>query len=337
MTTHHSTDIIIIGAGPVGLFTIFQAGMLKLRCHVIDTLEFAGGQCKALYPEKPIYDIPGHPHILAQDLIERLEQQATPFKPVYHLGQRAMTLTEHNGLWTVTTTAGTSVTAKAVIIASGCGAFGPNRPPLDDIAKYEGTSIFYMISKREFFRDKRVMIAGGGDSAADWAISLSEIAKRVTVVHRRNKFRCTPDSHEKLLRYAAEGKLDLAIPFQLHTLLGKGKQLTSVEICTMEGESRYVETDILLPFFGLALDIGSMEQWGLMLDNKRFVVDPTTMQTSKKNVFAVGDMAYYPNKLKLILTGFSEAAMACHTAHANLFPDQAIHFEYSTTSGIPEL
>lgn len=331
------TDIIIIGAGPVGLFTIFQAGMLKMKCHVVDTLEFIGGQCTALYPEKPIYDIPAHPHILAQDLIHQLEQQAAPFKPVYHLGEHATALSIQDEWLTLTTSKNSTIQAKAIIIAGGCGAFGPNRPPLDHIANYEGTSVFYMVGKRDAFKDKRIVIAGGGDSAVDWAISLSEIAARVTVVHRRDKFRCTPDSHEKLLKLAAAGKIDLAIPYQLHALDGKDKQLTGVIISHIDGSIKHIEADILLPFFGLAMELGPIAQWGLQLDKKHIVVDQSTMQTSQKNIFAVGDIAFYPHKLKLILTGFAEAATACHSARNSVFPDQESHFEYSTTSGIPQL
>ncbi len=335
MQTHHSTDIAIIGAGPVGLFAIFQCGMLKMRCHVVDTLEGIGGQCTALYPEKPIYDIPAFPSIEAADLITRLETQAAAFQPTYHLGQRVETLKKQDDGWQLTTSAGTVITAKAVIIAAGCGAFGPNRPPLAGIEEYEGKSIFYMVARKEAFRGKRIVIAGGGDSAVDWAISLADIASHIYVVHRRGKLRAAPESIYQLERLARErDDVELVIPYQLHGLEGAGGQLSAVNVATLEGEIRNLPADILLPFFGLSMELGPIGEWGLGLDMHHITVQPTTMQTNAEGIFAIGDIVTYPHKLKLILCGFSEAAMAAHAAYVHVYPDTALHFEYSTSKGV---
>ncbi|MBI1274875.1 SidA/IucD/PvdA family monooxygenase [bacterium] len=335
---HHTTDITIIGAGPVGLFAIFEAGMLKMRCHVVDTLDFTGGQCTALYPEKPIYDIPGHPKIDAAELINQLELQAAPFAPTYHLGQQVMGLKqEASGEWTVTTSKGVSITSKAVIIAAGCGAFGPNRPPMEGIEQYEGHSVFYMVKSREAFRDKRVVIAGGGDSAVDWAISLAELAESVQLVHRRPKFRAAPESVSRLDELTKSGKVEMVVPYQLHALEGSGTQISSVIVRTLEGEDRKLEADALLPFFGLAMELGPIADWGLNLEKHHIGVNQTTLETNKKGIFAIGDIAHYPGKLKLILCGFSEAAMAAHAAREVAYPGEVLHFEYSTTKGISGL
>ena len=330
----HETDIAIIGAGPVGLFSIFEAGMLKMKTHVIDTLEMAGGQCAALYPEKPIYDIPAHPAIEAQVLVDKLREQAEPFSPVYHFGQQVVKLEKTPRGFALETSAGTAINAKAVIIAAGCGAFGPNRPPLGGLEAYEGTSVFYMVAQREKFRGKRIVIAGGGDSAVDWAISLSELAEHIYFVHRRPKFRAAPESVSKLEALVAAGKVEMVVPYQLHRLEGAGGQLERVVVATMEGEEKALEADTLLPFFGLAMELGPIAEWGLNLHLSHINVEQATAQTSVPGIFAVGDIAHYPGKLKLILCGFSEAAMACHAAHAIVHPDVALHFEYSTSKGV---
>lgn len=333
--TTHETDIVIIGAGPVGLFTIFEAGMLKMRCHVIDALEFIGGQCTALYPEKPIYDIPAHPAINAEDLIANLEKQAEPFTPVYHLGQVVEKVEkDDNGTFTLTTSKNTVIKCKAVIIAAGSGAFGPNRPPLENIEEYEdGKSVRYMVGRRKEFLDKNVVIAGGGDSAVDWAISLAYIAKKIYVVHRRPKFRCAPESYDRLMRLAEEKTIELVIPYQLHSLEGNDGILNAVNVVTLEGEKRSIEADYLLPFFGLSMNLGPIADWGLNIDKKHVAVDPSTMSTNIQGIYAVGDIATYKNKLKLILNGFAESAMACHDAYNLVFPDTALHFTYSTSKG----
>lgn len=334
--TIHRTDALIIGAGPVGLFTVFQCGMVRIRCHVVDVLDAVGGQCAALYPEKPIYDIPGFPSIMAGDLIDQLEQQATPFAPVFHLGQQVTGLTRtDDGRWLATTSQGTRINAAVVILAAGAGAFGPNRPPLEGIEPYEGRSVFYFVAKREFFRDKRVVIAGGGDSAVDWAISLSEIAARVHVVHRRPKFRCAPESSARLQALAESGTIDLVIPSQLAALHGENGNLRAVDVADLDGKIRQLEADALLPFFGLATELGPIAQWGLGMDRNTIRIDPTTAATNIEGIFAVGDVCSYPHKLKLILTGFAEASQAAHAAYPLVFPGEVLHFQHSTSGGIP--
>lgn len=334
----HQTDVAIIGAGPVGLFAIFECGMMRLKCHVIDSLDMVGGQCTALYPEKPIYDIPAFPKISAAGLIENLEKQASPFHPTYHLGQQATSLKKgESGAWRLETSAGTVIEAKAVLIAAGVGAFGPNRPPLENLEAYEEKSVFYYVKNREDFRDKRLVIAGGGDSAVDWALSLSEIAKHVTVVHRRPKFRAAPESEATLKRLAEEGVIDLAIPYQLEGLTGKNGQLEIVLLKSLEGNLKEVQADVLLPFYGLATDLGPIAHWGLQVQATHVLVNPESCATSLPGIFAIGDIATYPHKLKLILTGFAEAAQAAHAMRAYIHPGEVYHFEYSTTSGVAGL
>ncbi len=334
-----NADVAIIGAGPAGLFAVFECGMLKMNCHVIDVLGAVGGQCQALYPEKPIYDIPGYPEILAGDLVGKLEVQADPFDPVYHLDQQVVSLTEHEGgLWRLETSKGTVIVAKAVFIAAGVGAFGPNRPPLAGIEAYEGMGpglgVHYLVGNREDFRGKHVVIAGGGDSAVDWALSLSEIAKSVAVIHRRPKFRAAPGSAEKLKDLADAGKVDLVVPYQLAGLEGEGK-LEAVIVRDLDNKARRLEADVLLPFFGLSQNLGPIAEWDLNLKKSHISVDPAGCETNKPGIFAIGDIATYPGKLKLILTGFAEAAQAAHAAHAIVHPGEALHFEYSTSIGVP--
>jgi thioredoxin reductase (NADPH) len=334
--TDHSTDVAIIGAGPVGLFAVFECGMLKMRCHVFDALDMAGGQCAALYPEKPIYDIPAYPQIGATELIDRLAEQAAPFKPVFHLGGSVETIARAaDGGFVLATAAGDRVAARAVIIAAGVGAFGPNRPPLADLPAFEGKSVFYLVRRREDFRGKRVVIAGGGDSAVDWVLSLAEVAERVIVVHRRAKFRAAPDSAARLQRLADDGRIDLVVPYQLHALEGADGQLSHVVVADLAGGTRRLAADALLAFFGLAMNLGPIGQWGLALERNHIVVDPASAQSSIPGIFAIGDIATYPNKLKLILTGFAEAAMAAHAIYPLVHPGEALHFEYSTTKGVP--
>ncbi|MGL4964807.1 MAG: NAD(P)/FAD-dependent oxidoreductase [Inquilinus sp.] len=332
----HRTDVAIIGAGPVGLFAVFECGMLKMKCHVVDVLDVQGGQCAALYPEKPIYDIPGQPRIEAAELIDRLVAQAAPFDPVYHLCQRVETLARQpDGRWLVGTSAGTQIDAAAVIVAAGVGAFGPNRPPLAGIEAYEASSVFYMVTRKEALRGKRVVVAGGGDSALDWSILLADIAAKVMVVHRRDKFRGAPDSVAKLHALAEAGKIELVTPYQLHGLEGVGGQLSAVTVATLDGEVRRLDADVLLPFFGLSMNLGPIADWGLALDKSHITIDQATAATSAPGIFAVGDIATYPHKLKLILTGFAEAASAAHAIHPIAHPGEVLHFEYSTTSGVP--
>lgn len=336
---HHETlktDVVIVGAGPVGLFAVFECGMMRLKCHVVDTLDHAGGQCTALYPEKPIYDIPGYPMIEAGQLINRLKEQAAPFNPVYHLGQQVTSLekTKENR-WLVTTSKGTGIEAKVVMIAAGVGAFGPNRPPLEKIEHYEGRSVFYYVTNKEDFRGKRIVIAGGGDSAVDWALNLAPLAHHIDFVHRRPKFRAAPESVAQLEALAATGKVSFVVPYQLDALKGEGGCLTAVRVKTLEGETKDLEADVLLPFFGLSMNLGPIAEWGLSLEKNHLVVSAETMETSAPGIFAIGDIATYPGKLKLILTGFSEAAQAAHKAREIVYPGEVWHFEYSTTQGVP--
>ncbi len=331
-----TTDVVIIGTGPVGLFTIFECGMMGLSCHAVDALDSIGGQCRALYPEKPIYDIPAHPNICGGDLIDNLEAQAAPFNPVYHLNQRVEELEKvDENHWRIRTSTGTEIKAKAIIIAAGVGAFGPNRPPIAGIEPYEGTSVFYYVKNRSQFDGKRIVIAGGGDSAVDWAITLADSAAHIYMVHRREKFRAAPDSVATMKKLVADGKIELITPYQLSKLEGVDGNLSAVEVSDLDGNTQTLNADVLLAFFGLSMNLGPIAQWGLNLENKHITVDPLTMKTNAPGIYAVGDVADYPHKLKLILTGFSEAAQAAHQIRAQIHPDKVFHFEYSTTQGVP--
>jgi thioredoxin reductase (NADPH) len=330
-----TTDVAIIGAGPVGLFAVFQLGMLKLNSVLIDALTDIGGQCSALYPEKPIYDIPAHPAIEAGELIARLDAQIAPFAAPRLLGRRVEGLTGGPGDFRVTTDQGDEIHAKAVIIAAGAGAFGPNRPPLEGLPAYEASgAVQYHVRRREELRGKRVVIAGGGDSAVDWALALKDIA-RVAVVHRRPKFRASPETADQLDAAAARGDLELVIPYQLQALHGIEGRLDTVEVATLKGDTRHLPADVLLPFFGLSMDLGPIAGWGLERHGAHIRIEPSTCKTSLPGVFAIGDVATYPGKLKLILQGFSEAAMAAHAIFPLARPNEALHFEYSTTKGVP--
>ena len=339
--TPEQTDVVIIGAGPVGLFAVFECGMLGLKCHVVDALDMPGGQLTALYPEKPIYDIPGYPRIGAQELVDRLTEQAAPFDPVYHLGRPVTGLIQERDGWRVATAAGTEILAPAVIICAGVGAFGPNRPPLDGIEAFEdqapGLGVKYMVGRIEDFRGRRVVIAGGGDSAVDWALSLADVAASLAVVHRRAKFRAAPDNVRRLEELAAKGKIDLVIPYQLGGLEGSGGRLEAVVARDLDGRERRLAADALLPFFGMLQQLGPIADWQLDLRDNHIAVNPAAMATERRGLFAAGDIVTYPGKLKLILSGFAEAAAAAHGAHAVARPGEILHFEYSTTKGVPGL
>ncbi|EWY40370.1 ferredoxin--NADP reductase [Skermanella stibiiresistens SB22] len=330
------TDVAIIGAGPVGLFAIFECGMLRMKCHVVDALDMVGGQCAALYPEKPIYDIPGYPSIDAADLIDRLSEQCASFNPVFHLGQQVVGLTRTaDDRWLVETSTGTRINAAAVIVAAGVGAFGPNRPPLDGLEQFEGKSIHYLVRRRLDYAGKRVVIAGGGDSAVDWAISLAEVAAKIMVVHRRPKFRAAPESVARMDQLTKEGRIEMVVPYQLSGLEGSDGQLTGVRVATLDGEEKVLDADVLLPFFGLSMNLGPIAEWGLELERHHIKIEQSTCATSAPGIFAIGDIATYPGKLKLILTGFAEAASAAHSAFPLVHPGEVLHFEYSTTKGMP--
>lgn len=337
MNTQHKTDVVIIGAGPVGLFAVFELGMLGIGCHVVDALESIGGQCAALYPEKPIYDIPAHPSIDGLQLVEQLEKQAAPFDPVYHLGQQVVEIQKRaNGNWQLTTSSASELECKAIIIAAGCGAFGPNRPPLEGIQAYEETGfVRYMVTRKDRFKGKRIVIAGGGDSAIDWTNLLAPEAETLYLVHRRDKFRAMAESVAQMRKQVEAGRVELVVPYQLDGLEGENGQLEAVRVKTLEGVTRRLEADYLLPFYGLAMELGPIAHWGLNLEKNHIPVNPATCETSRKGIFAIGDIATYENKLKLILCGFSEAAMAAHAIREIVFPGEAFHFEYSTTKGVP--
>lgn len=335
-----STDVAIIGAGPVGLFAVFECGMLGMSCRVIDALEDIGGQCAALYPEKPIFDIPGQPEISGAELVRSLEAQIAPFDPHVHLNQQVIELDGEPGAFSLTTSAGNIIHAKVIIVAAGVGAFGPKRPPLANIEDFEragpGLGVKYMVREMKDFAGKRVVIAGGGDSAVDWAVQLSSIAARIHVVHRRAKFRAMDESVRRLNVLVDDGIIELVTPYQLERLEGNNGVLSGVVITDLDGGERTLDADVLLPFYGLSQSLGPVHEWSLGDTRAGIPVQPTTAETSRPGIYAIGDVAAYPGKLKLILTGFSEAAFAAHHAYGTVFPEKALHFEYSTTKGLPD-
>jgi thioredoxin reductase (NADPH) len=330
------TDVAIVGAGLVGMFAVFECGMLKLSSVLIDTLGELGGQCAALYPEKPIYDIPAHPALAAGHLVTQLEAQIAPFNAPRLLNRRVDALEGQAGAFTLRTDKGDTVRARAVVIAAGAGAFGPNRPPLEGLEAYEASgAVQYYVRRREDFRGRHVVIAGGGDSAVDWALALKDIAAKILIVHRRAKFRAAPETAAQLDAAASAGEVEMVIPYQLHALHGSNGALTEVEVADLDGATRRLPADLLLPFFGLSMDLGPIAQWGLDLERHHVAIDPATCETNIPGVFAIGDVATYKGKLKLILQGFSEAAMAAHAIHPIARPGEALHFEYSTSKGVP--
>ncbi|ANA13207.1 NAD(P)/FAD-dependent oxidoreductase [Acetobacter oryzifermentans] len=334
--TPAETDVAIIGAGPAGLFAAFQCAMLRLNCVLIDVLPEVGGQCAALYPEKPIYDIPACPAVEGAQLIARLEEQIAPFNIPRLLKHRVESLTGNRGNFTLGTNQGTTLKAKAIIIAAGAGAFGPNRPPLDGLEAFEDTgAVQYYVRRKADFAGRRIVIAGGGDSALDWALSLKDNAEKLYLVHRRDRFRGAPESLRQLEEAVAAGQIEKVVPYQLHALHGQNGALNGVEVADLDGATRMLEADVLLPFFGLATDLGPVARWGMDTMRSTIPVTPSSCETSLPGVFAVGDVATYPGKLKLILQGFSEAAMAAHAIYPIVNPDQALHFEYSTSKGVP--
>ncbi len=326
-----ATDMIIIGAGPCGLFAVFEAGLVGIKCHLIDNLDKVGGQCAELYPEKPIYDIPAVPRCTGQELVDRLMEQIEPFKPVFHLSQQASALTQlEDGRWRVETTADTVLEAPVVVIAAGAGSFVPKRLPLPGAEAYEGTSLFYAVRKMETFRGRRILIAGGGDSALDWLINLQPIAASIGIVHRRDEFRGAPDSVEKMRHLVASSAAGLHIG-QISGLEGEGGQLEAVRIRSPKGEER-IECDTLLAFYGLKMELGPLAEWGLNLESNLIKVDLEAFETSRTGLFAIGDIITYPGKLKLILSGFHEAALMCQKAFKLCFPEQKLIFRYTTSS-----
>lgn len=332
MSERISTDVVIIGAGPVGLFAVFELGLLDLECHLIDILDKPGGQCAELYPEKPIYDIPAHPVIGALELIEKLQEQIKPFSPTYHFGQQVEKVEKlADGSFVVGTDAGTEFHAKVVVIAAGGGSFQPKRPPVPGIEAFEGTSVFYSVRKMDAFRDQDVVIVGGGDSALDWTLNLQPIVRRITLVHRRDDFRAAPHSVERMRALVGEGKIDLLIG-QVSALEGEGADLSAVVVRKNDGSTVSVPATRMMPFFGLTMKLGPIADWGLNLTENLIAVDTEKFETSEPGIFAVGDINTYPGKLKLILSGFHEAALMAQAAKRIVDPTKRLVFQYTTSS-----
>jgi thioredoxin reductase (NADPH) len=332
MPEHHQTDVIIIGAGPVGLFAVFELGLLDMKCHLIDILDKPGGQCAELYPEKPIYDIPAWPVISGQELTDRLLEQIAPFKPVFHFGEMAEACEKTpDGKWRVTTSEGTVVDAPVIVIAAGGGSFVPKKPALPGIDAYEGESVFYAVRRMDEFRGRKIVIAGGGDSALDWTINLQPIAESITLIHRRDDFRAAPDSVNKMRELVDLGKLNLLIA-DIAELKGEGSRLTGLRLKSKDLGEFSIECDTLLPFYGLTMKLGPIASFGLNLHENLIPVDTEKFQTSEPGIFAIGDINHYPGKLKLILSGFHEAALAAQEAFRIVFPDKRLRFQYTTSS-----
>jgi len=325
------TDVVIIGAGPVGLFAVFELGLLDIKAHLVDILDKIGGQCGELYPEKPIYDIPGLPVVTGQELTDRLMEQIKPFDPTFHLNERVDEISKQDdGRFLLKTDVGTCFLTKVVVIGAGGGSFTPKRPPIEGIEAYEGTSVHYSVRRMEFFRDKDILIVGGGDSALDWTLSLQPLAKTLTLLHRRNDFRAAPHTVEKMRELVANGQMRLLIG-QMRGLHGTDRQLEAVTVKTKEGEERF-PVNTVLPFFGLTMKLGPISDWGLNLHENLIPVDTEKFETSEPRIFAIGDINAYPGKLKLILSGFHEAALMAQKAHSYIYPDKKLLFQYTTSS-----
>lgn len=331
-----TTDIAIIGAGPVGLFAIFECGLLKLRCHLIDYLPQPGGQLSEIYPKKPIYDIPGFPTILAQELVDNLMKQAEPFKPGFTLGERIEKLEKKGDRdFILETNLGTKIHAKAIVIAGGLGCFEPRKPEVAGLEDFEdGKGVNYMILDPEHYRDKRMVLAGGGDSALDWAIFLANVAREVTLVHRSESFRGAPDSVNKVMSLAKDGKIKLLLNTNLASVSGNGHLDTVSVLNTKTKETTEIETDYLIPLFGLSPKLGPMEHWGLNIDKSAIEVNTDDYSTNIEGVWAIGDINTYKNKLKLILCGFHEASLMSHSAYRYINPGVKYTMKYTTVNGV---
>ncbi|MBI1272860.1 MAG: NAD(P)-binding protein [Alphaproteobacteria bacterium] len=327
-----TTDVIIIGAGPVGLFAVFELGLNDMKCHLVDILDRPGGQCAELYPEKPIYDIPAIPVCTGQELTDRLMEQIKPFGPTFHFGQMAESLGKTpEGKWRLTTDAGTVLEAPIVVVAAGGGSFVPKKPPIKGIEAYEGQSVFYSVRKMDQFRGKDLLIAGGGDSALDWVLNLQPLAKSITLVHRRDDFRAAPDSVSKMRALVAEGKMQLKIA-QILGLEGEGGQLSGVTLKNDAGETSVYPCENMLAFYGLTMKLGPVANFGLNLHENLIPVDTAAFESSTPTIFAIGDINGYPGKMKLILSGFHEAALMAKKAFAYVHPDRKYRFQYTTSS-----
>ena len=326
------TDALIIGAGPVGLFAVFELGLLDIKAHLVDILDKVGGQCAELYPEKPIYDIPGIPYITGHGLTDALMQQIKPFHPNFHLNEMVTTLEKiGEPLFRLRTDAGKTFEAKCVVIAAGGGSFQPKRPPIQGIEPYEEKSVFYAVRKMDAFRDKRLLVVGGGDSALDWTLNLQPIAKSLTLVHRRDEFRGAPDSVNKMRALVAAGNMDLKIG-QVTALEGAEGVLSACSIKGNDGSLARIEVDCMLPFFGLTMKLGPVADWGLKMEEELIPADTGTFETSVPGLFAIGDINTYSGKLKLILSGFHEAALMAQKAHRYVYPEKKLVFQYTTSS-----
>jgi thioredoxin reductase (NADPH) len=327
------TDVLIIGAGPCGLFAVFELGLLDMKAHLIDILDKIGGQCAELYPEKPIYDIPAVPYITGQGLCEALLTQIKPFGATFHLQEMVQTIEKiGDPQFRVTTDRGRIFEVKVIVVAAGGGSFQPKRPPIPGIEAYEGTSVFYAVRQMEAFRGKRILIVGGGDSALDWTLNLAPIASHLTLLHRRGEFRAAPDSVNKMMALVSEGKIDLVLG-QVSELRGDGGRIAQAVVKRNDGSHFEIACDALLPFFGLTMKLGPVADWGMaMKDGEYILVDTATFESSVPGIFAIGDINWYPGKLKLILSGFHEAALMAQKAHRYVYPDKRLVFQYTTSS-----
>jgi thioredoxin reductase (NADPH) len=328
----HETDVIIIGAGPVGLFAVFELGLLGIKARIIDILDHPGGQCIELYPEKPILDIPAIKSITGAQLTRQLLEQIEPFEPAFHLNEMATGLEKtSDGKWRVETDMGTSITAPVICIAAGGGSFQPKKPPIPGVEEYEGKSVFFAVRQRQVFQDKSLVIAGGGDSALDWTLNLEPIVEKITLIHRRPDFRAAPDSVEKMKALVEEGRIDFQIA-QIKGLNGADGQIESVAAETKDGEPVEIPCDAMLAFYGLTMKLGPIAEFGLNLEENRVAVDTEKFESSVPGIFCIGDMAFYPGKLKLILSGFHEAALMAHGAFHYVFPDKKLKFQHTTSA-----
>ena len=329
------TDVVIVGAGPAGLFAVFELGLLDIRAHLIDILPRAGGQCSELYPEKPIYDIPGFPIVTGQGLVDNLVKQIEPFHPTFHFGEMVEAVEPigepDHPAFRIKTDAGKTFECKCVIVAAGGGSFQPKKPPIAGIDAFEGKSVFYAVRRMEDFRDKNVLIVGGGDSALDWTLNLHPVARRITLVHRRDEFRGAPHSVNAMRDLVAAGKMDLIIG-QVGGIAGENGELTTATIKANDGKAHEIACERLMPFFGLTMKLGPIAGWGLNLHENLVPVDTEKFETSTPGVFAIGDINAYPGKLKLILSGFHEGALAAQKVHRYVYPDKKLTFQYTTSS-----
>lgn len=328
------TDICIIGAGPVGLFAVFEAGLLKMRCHLIDALPQVGGQLSEIYPKKPIYDIPGYPEILAQDLVENLMKQIEPFQPTFTLGEVVEELHQlEDKSFVLKTSDDTEIQCKAVVIAGGLGCFEPRKPEIENLERFEKKGVDYMVKNPEIYRNKKVVLAGGGDSALDWAIYLADVAEELTLIHRGETFRGAPDSAEKVMHLAQNGKINLKLNSNIAALEGNGK-LNALQVMDKQKNLTKIDTDFFIPLFGLTPKLGPIANWGLNLDKNAIEVRTEDYATNVEGVYAIGDINTYAGKLKLILCGFHEAALMAQSAFKIVYPNQKLSFKYTTVNGV---